>query len=144
MVRNWYHQIPNPALKSKRVRYTPLPPRNRPQTIMTSGKCFIFTIQSAFISSLKFRICDFHNALKVSSVKYGFALLVLIASLGRLPVNSGTDQFEMLVLFHNNFILTSLPADWTIFNVTFSNDVKRNFDNITSVSFTLKIMLDWR
>ena len=143
MIRNWYNQIPNPALKTKRVRYTPLPSRNRPQTFMTSGKCLMFTIQNAFISSLKFCICAFHNALKVSSIKYGFALLILIASLGRLPVNSGTDQFEMLVLFHNNFILT-LPADWTMFNVISSNDVNRNFDNITTVWFTLKIMLDRR
>ena len=40
----------------------------------------------------------------------------------------GIDQLEMLVLFQDIFILTSLESDW--FDVIFSYDVKQNISYI--------------
>ena len=86
-------------------------------------------------SSFKFRNSVFRNALKVClSINYGFALLIdSNCTFRELPAYSGTDQLEMLGLFNHIFILTSLPPDWSMFNVIFSYDVRQNFNNISNV-----------
>ena len=124
-------------------RHTSVPSRNSPLTIMTSGNYFDVYNIDHILSSLKFRHLYFSQCVKSEYVnQIWFSTVNSNCTLGGLPASSGRDPLELLVLLLDIFILTSPPADWSVFNVIFSDDAKQIFDSIECFRFTLKSMMD--